>query len=125
MALEGHRGLVAPTCKYGQSFARYWCPSRAHKLMLSHNPWRSFWSEPDQAGSSPLIPTNDANDFRILVAGGAGSASTEEGRSRAASRSGGHGGGITGGWPNTNENLKAGPGTQTQGGRAGQSGFPT
>lgn len=61
-----------------------------------------FWRK--QGSGQPPLPTSNSNDFRILVAGGAGATSTEEcGSNDNEDRHGGHGGGTTGqrgGWGN-------------------------
>ena len=61
-----------------------------------------FWRA--KGDGAPPYPSNNGNDFRILVAGGAGATSTEEcGNADNEDRHGGHGGGTTGdrgGWGN-------------------------
>ena len=61
-----------------------------------------FWRK--KGSGQPPFPSNNGNDFRILVAGGAGATSTEEcGSNDNEDRHGGDGGGFTGergGWGN-------------------------
>ena len=69
-----------------------------------------FWGAKNSG--APPFPTSDSNDYRILIAGGAGATSTEEcGANDNEDRSGGHGGGSTG--------IRGGKGNECGGGYGG------
>lgn len=72
--------------------------------------------------AAPDIPSGAGDDWRILVAGGAGATSTEDCNYGHSRRDGGHGGGLNGGTPHTHEGTRAQPGTQSSGGARGHSG---